>query len=139
MLAATHGHCPSAQSEYGIDTHTQHLSVCFFKLRQRTVERGSLIASARCESEWEGMYNDPFAMILAERDLLAIMTFQFDIGRCGPCLYHSDVLLFRLLNSAAMITKIGAVACTRRIIFRPFRLPTRGSACDSDLVDHPIL
>ena len=55
MADTTHGAGPGLQGEHGVDTHAQNLGASFVKLRQRTVERGSLIASAAGEGEGKGV------------------------------------------------------------------------------------
>ena len=84
MPDPAHGHCPGLEGEDGINTHSQYLGIHFIKLRQRTVERGGLIGSAAGEGERKGVQDDPFVAELPERDFLAIVALQFEIGRCGP-------------------------------------------------------
>ncbi len=50
---SAHGCGPRFQGEHGVYAQPDDLSVGFFKLRQRTVERGGLIGSATSEGKRE--------------------------------------------------------------------------------------
>jgi len=66
------------------------------ELRQRTVERRSLVASAAGERERKGVQHDPLAAKLRQRDVLPLVALEGEIGHLGPGFEHVVVLLVRL-------------------------------------------
>ena len=88
MIDATHRHGPGPQGELRVDTETQHLGICLFELRQRTVERGSLVGSATSERERKAMQHNPLAAELPQGYVLPGMALQREVGCLGTGLQH---------------------------------------------------
>ena len=85
MAYPAHRHAPCLQCEDRIHTQTDDLSIHLIKLRQRTVERGSLIGSATGEGEREGVHHYPLTFELFEGHVFAFMTAKRELGCIGTC------------------------------------------------------
>ena len=88
MADTAHGHRPRLEGEYGVDAQTYDLSICFVKLRQRTVERRGLIGSAAGKGERKSVKHYPLPTVLVERNFFAFVAFQLDIRRFCTSFEH---------------------------------------------------
>ena len=84
---------PDFQCGHGVAREAQQAGAFFFKLLQRTVEVGGLIASPAGEGERVGRDHDPVRTLkLAKRYFAAVMRLELEFRCCRSDICHGVLL-----------------------------------------------
>src|SRR5262245_44127216 len=87
---------PCLEREERVGAHTQHVGVDLVQVRRGVAERAHLLMADTAERGGKKCENDrPLLQLGAERDILAILVVQREIGRLGAYVYGHRSLLHR--------------------------------------------